>query len=214
MLTVAEFTADSDAFPLGSVFDDLPDVTVELERVVPTNHTVIPYFWIRGTEVEDVASKFAAHPGVREIQLVDSVGDEYLLRCVWVLEYDGILTGLLEAEVALLSAVGTKSKWVFEVRSEDRESIRAFQQYCLDRDIPITPRSLRSLASERPDRSYGLTNAQREALTLAYEHGYFDEPRQTTLAEVASELGISRQALASRLRRGHNRLIDSMLVGP
>ncbi|MFC7027483.1 helix-turn-helix domain-containing protein [Halomicroarcula sp. GCM10025710] len=41
--------------------------------------------------------------------------------------------------------------------------------------------------------------------------GFFDEPRTATLEDVAAELGISRQAVANRLRRGHRALIREML---
>ena len=64
MATEATFTVPSDQFPLGTVFDELPDVTVELERIVPARDVVIPYFWVRGTTVADVESAFAEHPGV------------------------------------------------------------------------------------------------------------------------------------------------------
>ena len=52
MATVAEFTLDSHEFPLGTVFAELPAVTVQLERVVPDANGVIPYFWFRGTETD------------------------------------------------------------------------------------------------------------------------------------------------------------------
>lgn len=44
MTTIAEFTARTDAFPLGSLFDAVPDASVELERLVPANRVVFPYF--------------------------------------------------------------------------------------------------------------------------------------------------------------------------
>jgi len=46
---------------------------------------------------------------------------------------------------------------------------------------------------------------------LAYERGYFDTPRETSLEEIAEELGITQQSLSSRLRRGHRRLIKATL---
>lgn len=74
MATEATFTVSADQFPLGTVFDQLPDVTVDLERLIPARDVVIPYFWVRGTEVDDIESAFTEHPGVKEIRLVDSVG--------------------------------------------------------------------------------------------------------------------------------------------
>lgn len=50
MATIAAFTIPTESFPLGDVFEDHPDVTVELERVIPTNKAIIPYLWVRNIE--------------------------------------------------------------------------------------------------------------------------------------------------------------------
>ena len=92
MATEATFTVPSDEFPLGTVFNQLPDVSVELERIVPARDVVIPYFWVRGTVVDNIEDAFTGHPGVNRIQLVDAVEDEYLLRVEWTVGYDDVVT--------------------------------------------------------------------------------------------------------------------------
>jgi predicted DNA binding protein len=59
-----------------------------------------------------------------------------------------------------------------------------------------------------------LTQPQREALHLAYDRGYFETPRQTTLAELARELDITGQSLGARLNRGINTVLAQTLVDP
>lgn len=210
MATVAEFTVDPDVFPLGTVFQDLPGVQVELDRVVPTEESVIPYFWVEGADVDDIVAHFSEHPGVRDIEAVDRFDARHLVRCRWVAEYAGILAGLTEASVALLAGVGTADEWRFEVRSDTREAMSEFQQYCADEDIPIRVTTLQTLAPVDTDRQ--MTDAQREALLLAYEEGYYDSPRTATLSELGEQLGISQQALGDRLRRGTRRLIADELA--
>lgn len=210
MATVAEFTLSSERFPLGTIFAKLPDVTVYLERVIPDANGTVPYFWVRGTQTDSILEQFSEHPGVRDIRLVDSIGDEYLMRCQWVAEHDSVLDALLDPEVVLLSAIGTTQEWTFEIRGESRESIAKFRQYCIDHDVPITLTELHAL---RPlEAQNDLTEKQRDALILAFNRGYFDTPRRATLQEVADEFGISQQALASRLRRGNRRLIQNALI--
>jgi hypothetical protein len=58
----------------------------------------------------------------------------------------------------------------------------------------------------------GLTRTRREAILLALEMGYFEEPRGATLGEVAAELGISRPAAGGLLRRGLRRLVVSTVA--
>ncbi len=58
----------------------------------------------------------------------------------------------------------------------------------------------------------GLTDSQREALLVAFETGYFEEPRNADLGDVAAELDISRPAASGLLRRGLRRLVVATLV--
>jgi predicted DNA binding protein len=58
----------------------------------------------------------------------------------------------------------------------------------------------------------GLTDRQRDALLVALKTGYFEEPREVTLSDVATELDISQPAASGLLRRGIKRLVVSSLV--
>ena len=213
MATVMQFTSPADEFPLGTVFENLPAVTVELERVVPNGRLVVPYFWVRGARPADIESAFEARRGVVGVDLVDDVDGEYLMRAEWDDGYYGVLSALAHAEIVVLSGVGTRDGWRFEVRGEDREAIGEFRTDCQERDIAIGITAVHSLLPGQQE-GYDLTDTQREALVLAHERGYFDSPRTASLDEVAAELGISQQSLSSRIRRGHRRLIGETIVAP
>ncbi|MFW6003694.1 MAG: helix-turn-helix domain-containing protein [Halanaeroarchaeum sp.] len=212
MSTVMEFRLPPAEFPLGSVFERFPETHVELERLIPHVDLVIPYFWVRGAEVEDMAAAFDAHPGLVDIVVVDQVEDQYLMKAEWERAYAGILTALAEANVVLLTGTGSKEGWRFEVRAENRDDMAEVQAFCTEHDIPIDIVSIHALLPVRDER-FGLTDTQREALVLAFERGYFDTPREASLSEIAAELDITQQSLSSRLRRGHRRLIAETLVG-
>jgi predicted DNA binding protein len=212
MATEATFTIPADQFPLGTLFKELPGVTVELERIIPAQDVVIPYFWVRGTDVEAIENAFLDHPGVESIRLVDSVEDEYLLRVKWTLDYDGVLSTLMETGVPLMKAIGTDEGWTFDIRGDNRHDIAAFQERCQELDISITLTKLQALTSIDTEAEAALTDTQQEALVLAYERGYFNTPREVTMADLGDELGISQQAVASRLRRGISSILASVLV--
>lgn len=211
MATEATFTVPSDHFPLGSVFKHLPEVTVELERIVPARDVVIPYFWVRGTEVDDIEGVFDDHPGVRRIQFVDSVEDEYLMRVEWALDYVDVLTVLAETKIALIQATGTNEQWSFEVRGDARTDLADFQIRCRALDIPIKLTELHAITPVETATEAALTDTQQEALVLAYERGYFESPREVTLEDLGDELGISSQAVSSRLRRGTRQILGNTL---
>ncbi|MDL5362132.1 helix-turn-helix domain-containing protein [Halalkalicoccus sp. NIPERK01] len=211
MATEATVTVPSEAFPLGTVFEALPGVEVEIERIVPGVDVVIPYFWVRGVATDNIQEAFSAHPGVKDLRLIDSVEDEYLLRVEWEPEYVGILTSLTETGVPLVGAVGTTEQWTFDIRGDTRDDIAAFVRLCRERDIPITLTALHALTPVETATESALTDAQQEALELAYERGYFESPRQVTMEDLGEDLGISQQAVASRLRRGTRAILGRTL---
>lgn len=211
MATEATFTVRAGEFPLGSVFEEYPAATVELERVVPNHDVLIPHAWVYGVRAADVEAAFSAHPGVRGLRLVDAVDDQYLLRVEWDPSYRGVLRALAEARVPLLEAVGTSERWRFRIRGDERDDIAAFYDRCREWDVPITMTEIRPLTPRERATEAVLTDAQREALVLAYERGYFETPRAVTMAELGSELEISQQAVGSRIRRGINCILGETL---
>ncbi|MDG5760669.1 helix-turn-helix domain-containing protein [Natronococcus sp. A-GB1] len=210
MAIEAAFDVSGEWFPLTCVFEELPDAIAELDRTVPTNGETIPYFWLRGPNVASFDPDAVSHPDIGAISVVETVGEERLVRVEWAPDRENLLTVLLESAVVLVSAVGTRRRWSFEIRGDDRESLAAFQSACREASIPIDLTRLQSLSS-RTDESDALTSAQREALLLAYERGYFDSPRQITQAELAAELDITRQSVSSRLQRGLRRLVGTTM---
>ncbi|QLD89545.1 helix-turn-helix domain-containing protein [Natronomonas salina] len=211
MATEATVTVPADQFPLGTVFAQLPDVSVELERLIPSRDVVIPYFWVRGTEVEDIEAAFTEHPGVKDIQLVDSVQDEYLLRVEWSLEYDDVLSVLTETDIPLIKATGTNKEWTFDIRGDSRSDVAAFHSRCREVGIPVTLTALHDLTPVETETEAALTDKQEEALVLAFDRGYFETPREVTMEELGDEFGISQQAVASRLRNGIKHILDDTL---
>lgn len=215
MAAIAKFEIASTAFPLGRLFLDLPDIRMELDRVVPTQPAIIPYIWVMNASESDIEDVEAAADEIREIddiRRIDEVDGRYLINLKWASAYHGILAALTEMDGTLISGMGSAERWTFEVRSEDRATISAFQDRCRDLDISVTLTSLHELSSTQRDSEYGLTAPQRDALVRAFERGYYESPRETSLDALAEELGITGQAFGARLRRGIHRLIGSTLV--
>ncbi|WP_158058712.1 helix-turn-helix domain-containing protein [Halorussus halophilus] len=212
MATIAEFTIPADDFPLGRIFDGIPEATVELERVVPTNKYILPYFWVRNHDPDYIGSVLTDEPDFETVTLVDSLDEEGLFRAQWNHDVDGILTAVIDNNLTILSALGTKDHWTFEFRAEDTDQIARFQQFCNDHDIDARLTRLKSLAEMQTGDQYGLTPNQREALLLAFTEGYYDDPRETDLQTLADELGISRPAFANRLRRGTRNIFKSTIA--
>lgn len=53
-----------------------------------------------------------------------------------------------------------------------------------------------------------LSDRQREVFQMAYEHGYYEEPRQVTHADIAENLDCSKGNVGEILRRIENNLVE------
>ena len=212
MTTIAEFGFDAESFPLGGLFERFPTAEIELERLVPTTDAAFPYFWVRDADPDAVVPTVGDHEAIAELSLVGSVGDDGLFRAVWNVDAPGIVRGIVETGITLLSATATEAGWTFKFRAADSATITSLQRYCADQAIDFRLKRLYTLSETGSAAERGLTEPQREALLLAYERGYFDEPRQVTLESLAADLGITRQSLSGRLRRGHRRLVADTIA--
>lgn len=58
-----------------------------------------------------------------------------------------------------------------------------------------------------------LTPKQWEALELAFEEGYYDQPRSVDLESLANDLSISKSAVSQRLRSAEATIVEGVLDG-
>ena len=59
-----------------------------------------------------------------------------------------------------------------------------------------------------------ITPKQWEALSLAFEQGYYDQPRTVDLETLAEELSISKSAVSQRLRAAEATIMESIMSEP
>ncbi|MFC4360424.1 helix-turn-helix domain-containing protein [Halobium salinum] len=101
--------------------------------------------------------------------------------------------------------------WVLSVWVPERTDLAHVWDYARQHGIDIELLRVNDYDS-LGDTDAGLTDSQRKALLVAVERGYFEEPRDATLSEVAADLGISQPAASGLLRRGMKRLVVSSVV--
>lgn len=212
MLTVATYTVPAEDFPLGRLFTDVPDASVELDRVVPTGDETLPYFWIAADDLDEVAAAIRTSQAAESLALVAETEDRGLFRIEWDTEASGVVDAIAEAGLTLLSGVGSSDEWLFEFRDVDSEGLTAFQRYCGEHGIDATLVQTRPHEDGFERERRPVTDEQYEALVLAYEEGYFDPQSGTTLDDLADELGISYQSVSGRLRRGYRNLVEQLLT--
>ncbi len=111
----------------------------------------------------------------------------------------------------LLDAVGTDEGWELRMRFPSRDAVQAFYEACSERGVDTEIRALYA-ALDDTGNGFGLTEKQRDALTLAFEEGYFDVPRRVNLTELAAHVDVSRQSFSRRLTRGLHTLVENTVA--
>jgi len=100
--------------------------------------------------------------------------------------------------------------WTMTVWMPSRTQLSRLWEYATKNNIEIELERVNDYASPL-ETDTGLTEQQREALLISLEAGYFEEPRDANLCDVAAKLGISQPAAGGLLRRAIKRLILSSL---
>jgi len=79
---ILEFSIPASEFQLGEALSG-SSVQLELERIVPTGNTIMPFVWATGDDHDRFAETVRSHPNVRELLALDRVGDSGLYRIEW-----------------------------------------------------------------------------------------------------------------------------------
>jgi hypothetical protein len=118
---------------------------------------------------------------------------------------------VLDARSALPASAprGWHERWLLP----DRTAIHEVWQHARDAGFEFEVLALQRGDGDQPDGvASALTDQQRDALRVAYEEGYFREPRDTSLAELAERLELSPSAVSGRIRRGMKALVGRTLA--
>ncbi|MFD1585409.1 helix-turn-helix domain-containing protein [Halorientalis brevis] len=213
MCVIAEFTLPHRAFALAETFSQVPGLVLEAERTVAhASGSSIPFLWAVGTAI-DVERELDADPTTRRVACRATSGSGALYEIEWVPAVERRIGTLIDADVTVLTLVGRATGWTFRVRATDHETLAAYRNRLREATCSVTLDRLRTPESPVADGQFLLTDKQREALVAAQQLGYFDVPRETTLSELADELGISQQALSKRLRRAQQTITRETLAG-
>ena len=195
---------------------ELSDVTIELVdvRSDPRGqfHSIL---CVTGNSHESLTRAIAADPSIIDHRVLEFGGN----RCLVDVEL-GTRSPSVEAyrlltkfRGVLIKAISDGRHWqvtaYFSSSDEASSYFKRLEETSL-RPLSISVESEHGVCEFRSGAA--VTPPQREALILAIQRGYFSVPKETSLEQVASELGISQQALSERLRRGTRTLIEDAVL--
>ena len=212
--TVAEIGLDANEFALAETMGQLDDVQFEIERIVASdsNH-VMPYVWVESDDFERVGldDLLEADESVETIELLADLGEERLYQMDWVSRIETLVQILIEEDGTVLSAQGNSDGWTLRILVPEREALSRTYEYCQSNELSMDIYTIYNLDEGRKGR-FGLTDDQQDTLETAFEHGYYEIPRDALMDELAAEFDISHQALSERLRRAHGTLVENAII--
>ena len=187
-------------------------VTLEQQAVFESGD-VTWVFWAEGDDMGAFEEGLDADTTVEDYAVIG--GDDrrrlYQVRLSRRGQEQTASTCWAEANGQFLGATRNDGWWSVRLRFPNRESVQAFFECCADLD-GVTASLLRLYETDaNEDRPYGLSRRQLETLRIAFESGYFDIPRDAALDDLATELGVSDNAISERLRRGMRSILEATL---
>jgi predicted DNA binding protein len=217
---LAEFDIDCEHLPLVSVARAVPEASLRLD--LQFNHGEQPLFvlTVTGGSRAPVEHAIDDADDAGEWTHIGRAGDthRYQIRpALSMTEQLGDHLDDLSGLEALASAAATIDR--IEVRPggwrqtgwfADRDAFEEFRAFW-QRNVGFRLHRLTRDGDPEPPGE-GLTDPQREALRTAYELGYFEVPRRTSLEAVGTELGVSASAASERLRRAQTQVIEERMA--
>ncbi|WP_439027856.1 helix-turn-helix domain-containing protein [Haloarchaeobius sp. DT45] len=178
-----------------------PSQTGTFERMVPFTAGERTTLWVSGPDHDDAADVLRSHPAIARAERLDS-GDE---RSLYEL---GLAAGLgpVADGIERTDAMATRAEVIdatirLTLRFRGQDELQQFVDTLHDENVQFEVTWKGNGGVTGDGGTDPLTQVQRQTLWLAYERGYFNIPRDTSLCELADELDVSSQAVSERLRR-------------
>lgn len=212
---IAEFTIDTPI--LREVMREVPDMRIQNPAIYPeTDGRYGAMIWAWGDDFQVFEEVLDQNEFVKDYSILSQVGER---RLYFVSHADGAENHLAyqiawENDVLVFDVAGTKEGFHIRALFSGKDSLSNYRESCHARDIQFRLRALyreEEFSDGNKEHSQALTETQRETLLTALELGYFDVPREATLDDIADRLGVSTQAVSTRLRRAQRRLIQASL---
>jgi predicted DNA binding protein len=183
-----------------------PEATLRLLTGVPRDDRALELGEVRAESAEAVADAIRRHPDIREYDQLYASDGRVLAQ------YEADEKGLYE----FLWASSLPPEFPIVVENGEMEfdltaTQGQFEAFGAALDDAGRRYELLSLV-HTDERDTLLTDRQRECLTVAHREGYFEVPRECTLAAVAEELGVDTSSASETIRRATARVIDRFLL--
>ena len=212
MSIFGEFRVPPRALALSETFEVEPETVVQIDRVVASEmESLTPYLIVSGVSNTAFEAAASSDESINALHQILDAEQSTMYRARWGDSVESLAQEYTNEGTSILKARGTANGWILRIRFDDHPLVGEFTGHLRDREFPFDLVRLHEMSYAQTGSQFGLTPKQHEALVTAWQMGYFDLPRETSMEAVAEELGIKPQSLSDRLRRAQNTLISDTL---
>jgi len=192
---------------------ELPDEALSIQRLHDFEGNCRVVIWVDVADRDSVATALEADETVDSPSHLGAEGDGHWYAIETTdAPLHAVSSGLLTARGMLVRADWSQNRWVGKARFPDRSSLLTFREELVADGFDVAVEQIHE--DDDALTQFGVTDPQREVLLLALDRGYYTVPRDASLSDLASDLGISSQAASERLRRGTQTLVANTLAAP
>jgi predicted DNA binding protein len=198
---------------LTPTIDAVPEMHVDLEyQTIARPDTYYLFFKVEGSEFDAFDRHLEADPTVESATVVIDGEEIRVYRMRLTSAERLVLPEAAELGLRVLRAESGRGGWIATLEVPDLALLQQFRSHCLEHDVEFTVDRLYHTDDRGQESAFGLTPIQEETLLAAYEHGYFNDPRDASIEDLAGVLGVSSSAVSGRLRRALAALIENTLL--
>lgn len=214
MTTYSILTIPLEEIALAETAERLPDVYFYVEQTAMADTDDTLNLWISTETPSAIGGALETDPSVTDYDRLKGSDDEYLYRITLSKEIRLVRELVHSYDGTITEVYGDADGWTLEVRFPDREKFSDLDREFEEFGINPTYQSIESFDGSDEELMSVLTESQRRSIELAVEEGYYQVPREASLKDLATEMGISHQALSERLRRAEKQLAEEQIAGP
>jgi hypothetical protein len=210
MSIVAEYLVDRPQY--AAVIDDCPGMRLVVEGMTTSDcERLSVVFWADGGDFDTFEHGLERTAAISDVAIWSERTDSgKLYRICLPIERTDYRAWVARGGVVLDCTLDHEGM-VVRMRFPDCEALVDYRNYRADHDGSFELYELTG-TSGRPERHGTLTPPQRALLAAAVEGGYFEIPREITIAELATTFDISDQAASERLRRALSNVLGDVTL--
>jgi predicted DNA binding protein len=191
---------------IGAVSREFPDATFRVLSAVPRDEDGFGLVDIRTDDPDGVLAWMETADAVTAVEPIRQEADGVVIQ--FETSQPLLLASVQASGVPLSLPVEIQDGQAHLELTASRDRIAALGEAFDDLGVTYSlDRLYESVEAAAP-----LTEKQRETLLAALEQGYYDTPRDTTLSELADELGMANSTLSELLHRAEESVIKAFVA--